>query len=718
MDSKKRNHDDSCDELNDLFKKGKNLGLTTRQLMTPKVEEDKKLIISNLDPSITLQELRELFEICGTIVECSFQPSIPSSASSSSSFITTATAEITYNTQESALEALMEYDGYEIIDDQAIQVRLYDDDDDDTLPLTPQNESMCDNSVMEGHGVGASLSSSFPSSSDSSNRLFRQAHDTTKLLSTQNQASDTEIDNIGSFDSFDFSSMFPPSPSMVNTQAHHFSQVSTTHENFDFASCFNTSSSTSSCFSSNKKKILLSPKDRKVVDWFNTHGFDMNNVTRPMADSQVTPMAHACQRGDLHICEWLYNNGAAADVRTVDSFLSTPMLIACEYDHLEICDWLYHHGAAQDIFSENMEGYTPFTTCISSKKLELINWLYEHGCNETSGVLKLQDRFGFSPLSHACYCGNLEFCQWLISKKYRKEIQEKFKNKKLTNTSTNTSTSSTFSLTRYQNNDLEEEDELDLSLLNLCNNDGESPLMLACKSNQCLVLCQWLIELGANVHLQDTTGKTLLTWICQFNRLEFGQWFMARYGAQINIKHMDGTRFTPLKWACNRAQFCDDIDVVYWMLKLGALHCYKTAENEVESNIHSSKCGSVVRRHREIDLAQVMFNMAPYPKVCRNVLSRFGQEKALYDIFQKLILTTMTVVMNHDQNDSDDDLKPQNGLLRKQNKCRLNRFAHLDQFTGNYLRKEIADYLGVSYGADYVTICQVGKAINNLAVPH
>ena len=84
-------------------------------------------------------------------------------------------------------------------------------------------------------------------------------------------------------------------------------------------------------------------------------GFDPDNVGDaksvtwwdPELADTVTPMGYFAEKGDLPMMRWLYVNGA--DTRDDDVFIYFPMWMAATGRHLEVCQWLFDHGAAKDV---------------------------------------------------------------------------------------------------------------------------------------------------------------------------------------------------------------------------------------------------------------------------------------------------------------------------------------------------------------------------------
>ena len=79
-------------------------------------------------------------------------------------------------------------------------------------------------------------------------------------------------------------------------------------------------------------------------------------------------MLVACWQGRLSTCKWLYEVGAAADIRTVDKLGNPPLHTSCMTGQLHVCEWLVSVGAEEDLRSANFDGWTAMLqACVHGK---------------------------------------------------------------------------------------------------------------------------------------------------------------------------------------------------------------------------------------------------------------------------------------------------------------------------------------------------------------
>ena len=62
---------------------------------------------------------------------------------------------------------------------------------------------------------------------------------------------------------------------------------------------------------------------------------------------EMSPVGYFCRKGDLPMVRWLYVNGADPRDENVGFYFA--MYMAAVRGHMEVCKWLYDHGAARDV---------------------------------------------------------------------------------------------------------------------------------------------------------------------------------------------------------------------------------------------------------------------------------------------------------------------------------------------------------------------------------
>ena len=132
-------------------------------------------------------------------------------------------------------------------------------------------------------------------------------------------------------------------------------------------------------------------------------GFDPDNVadvktflfgnTDGSKSGDVKPMGYFAQRGDLPMMRWLHVNGA--DTRDVDLHVHFPMFSAVMNGRIELCQWLYDHGAAKDIKRRTLEQSesSPLLLAFLKKEQNLSRWLILNGAlckDDDSGNLDVK----------------------------------------------------------------------------------------------------------------------------------------------------------------------------------------------------------------------------------------------------------------------------------------------------------------------------------------
>ena len=126
---------------------------------------------------------------------------------------------------------------------------------------------------------------------------------------------------------------------------------------------------------------LVPGEEQAVRAWLVQQGFEPGDLRNEKEIDYyiMTPIARACYKGELNVCKWLYNHGAAEDISRADNYGQTPMHGACWNGHLSVCEWLYKVGADEDISRANDHGNTPMSSACAFHHPSVCEWLVLNG---------------------------------------------------------------------------------------------------------------------------------------------------------------------------------------------------------------------------------------------------------------------------------------------------------------------------------------------------
>ena len=117
------------------------------------------------------------------------------------------------------------------------------------------------------------------------------------------------------------------------------------------------------------------------------------------------------ESGHLGVAQWLFDHGAAEDVRTARRFDGwTPMMAACSQGRLPVAQWLYRSGAAEDVRRTSTSGHTPMLAVVLQGHRHIAEWL----CSLPPADLQTSNTAGWNPLRAALSLGNLPMATWLL----------------------------------------------------------------------------------------------------------------------------------------------------------------------------------------------------------------------------------------------------------------------------------------------------------------
>ncbi|XP_076299445.1 uncharacterized protein LOC143218247 [Lasioglossum baleicum] len=113
------------------------------------------------------------------------------------------------------------------------------------------------------------------------------------------------------------------------------------------------------------------------------------------------------------------------------------------------------------------------------------------------------------------------------------------------------------------------------------NNEGQTPLHYAAKSDKLEVVKYLIEEKGANINVKDNDGQTPLHYAADHGKLEVVKYLIEEKGANINVKDNDGQ--TPLHYAADHGK----LEVVKYLIEEKGANI-NVKDNDGQTLLHSA----------------------------------------------------------------------------------------------------------------------------------
>jgi ankyrin repeat protein len=249
-----------------------------------------------------------------------------------------------------------------------------------------------------------------------------------------------------------------------------------------------------------------------LADFLLKKGADINRMNSHALDGQTALMG-AAWYAQVEAVKLLLGHGA--DIHAVDRGKETALFKAASQGHAGVVGILLENGASVD--ARDYRGNTPLLHAASRGYAGVVELLLDHGA-----AVNARNEQGWNALMQACTVGHLETAELLLARK---------------------------------------------SEVNLSGKEaGATPLMLACWKHA-VALVDLLLQSGADVHWQDSEGKTAFERVIQ-RLLQYdvpSQIVKSLVGAGADLEKRYFHGCTPLSIAAIKG----DPVVLQWLLEQG-----------------------------------------------------------------------------------------------------------------------------------------------------
>ena len=265
---------------------------------------------------------------------------------------------------------------------------------------------------------------------------------------------------------------------------------------------------------------------------------DRNAEVDSRTRTDSTPLRAAACYGQLDIVSFLVEHGA--DVNARNDVGSTPLMVTCYNGHMNVATYLVEHGANLHLQEKN--GNTCLHDAAEGGHVEIVSKLLAVGAKENQDYVNARKNSGTTPLMTTCSNGHMNVVTYLVEHGANVHLQDK-----------DGDTCLHFAAERGHV-------EIASKLLGLgakgkhdyvngSNNFGRTPLMKTCYNGH-MNIATYLIEHGANIHLQDNDGCTCLHYAAEKGHVEIASKLLD-LGAKEKQSYK---RLTPLLVASNHCK--------------------------------------------------------------------------------------------------------------------------------------------------------------------
>ena len=275
----------------------------------------------------------------------------------------------------------------------------------------------------------------------------------------------------------------------------------------------------------------------------------------------ATCLHYASERGHVEVVSQLLAVGAKENPDYVNARINsgaTPLMITCSNGHVNVATYLVEHGA--NIHLQDKNGATCLHYASERGHVEVVSQLLAVGAKENPDYVNARNNSGITPLMITCYNGHMNVATYLVEHGANIHLQDKNGDTCLHYASERGHVevvSKLLAVGAKENPDY----------VNARNNSGTTPLLITCYNGH-MNVATYLVEHGANIHLQDEGGDTCLHYASERGHVEVVSKLLA-VGAKenpdyVNAHNNSGT--TPLMITCSNGH----VNVATYLVEHGA----------------------------------------------------------------------------------------------------------------------------------------------------
>ncbi len=236
--------------------------------------------------------------------------------------------------------------------------------------------------------------------------------------------------------------------------------------------------------------LLIMPfvEDLNIIDYFTKKGFSIKSTD----NNGNNAFSYACRTGNIKIMDYLKNKGIDVYSNNHNCLFFAAQGTRKNQNSVDLYKYLERIGISLKTLNDKNENVLHYLTK-RSKDTVLLSFLIQKDVD-----INHEDKNGKTPISNAIERNNISIIEFLLKQENSFLDYKDLKGNNLFHLAAEAqNTKSVSLLNKYK-----------LKKLNVLNNDGLSPLHIACMKGKDDQLIKYLISIGANKEMKTEFGET------------------------------------------------------------------------------------------------------------------------------------------------------------------------------------------------------------------